>query len=469
MFRVIRICVISVLLAPLASAAGPAPGPGVINAKPEYRSFADAKAAADMGNVRAMLEMAYRCEQGAGTQKSPADAAIWLAKAAEKNSAEAQCVLGYRLLTGTGVAKDEAMGAQLLTKSADQGNLTARFELAMAHMNGNGLPKNETKAHEQLLLAAQKGHTRAMGEVGQDFLLARGTPEDLAAATTWLRKAADLNDPVSQRRLAEMLRDGKGTDKDLKQSFSWFQRAANGGDVESMWQVAQMYKAGDGVGRDPDRASIWLKRLSEQGHEAAQRELGQISPGTYQQLARNLTFKGSELVSKPGFAVQAEGKVTEMSGGKWTLAVGPKGAERKIAVDTANIKDSKVKKGHTVRVFGILRDATLIEGVTHILPPASYKFTYTVKPQGAIVSGSYTSFIVSGTITNDGPQPITKLVLDVNLSGRSNGNHSEKPVTLQDFAPGQVKPYSVTFSQYTWYSRGNSLPRAEIKEKSLDW
>ncbi len=116
---------------------------------------------ARLGNVKALLYVAFAYEQGRGVRKNLGRAIQIYKKAADAGNADAQCVLGWMCLNGVGGSTDILGALRWYQQSAEQGNASALFSLGQMYGEGNGVPKSRTRAARYLRLAAALGHSRS--------------------------------------------------------------------------------------------------------------------------------------------------------------------------------------------------------------------------------------------------------------------------------------------------------------------
>jgi localization factor PodJL len=155
------------------------------------------RAAAAAGDPAAEYEIAIRYSEGRGVPQSFAEAAIWLARAAERGLAPAQYRLGSLYEKGQGVKKDLAEARRLYLAAAQQGNGKAMHNLAVLYA------------------------------VGLD-----GGP-DYKTASQWFQRAADHGIADSQYNLGILYARGVGVEQNLVEAFKWFALAAQQGDKDA--------------------------------------------------------------------------------------------------------------------------------------------------------------------------------------------------------------------------------------------
>lgn len=119
--------------------------------------FEKLKVAADLGDTKAMFDLAQMFESGtAGGKQNLRIAAGYYRRAAESGHVQSQMTMAKLCLLGKGVRQDAEEAAQWYLKAAELGNLSACENLAEMYARGRGVAKDEEKA--------EFWHRRATGE-----------------------------------------------------------------------------------------------------------------------------------------------------------------------------------------------------------------------------------------------------------------------------------------------------------------
>lgn len=105
----------------------------------------------------ALYAMAIMTRQGRGASRDVAEAALWMAKAANERNVAAQVEYAIMLFNGEGVLKDETAAARMFMRAAERGNAVAQNRLARLYAAGRGLPKNLVEAARWNELARRQG------------------------------------------------------------------------------------------------------------------------------------------------------------------------------------------------------------------------------------------------------------------------------------------------------------------------
>ncbi len=155
---------VSIAVTPQVSRANPA-----VSAKSLYESgMAESQAgnsdkamalfrqAAEMGDVRAMLEVAEE-----GLDSDNGDSERWFRKAAELGDSTAMLNLGAMYQLGNHVKEDYAQAVVWYRRAAEKGNPSAMYNLGRMYERGRGVPEDLAKAKELYQKAAAKGNSDA--------------------------------------------------------------------------------------------------------------------------------------------------------------------------------------------------------------------------------------------------------------------------------------------------------------------
>ena len=189
----------------------------------------------------------------------PAQAAPWLAIAAEHDITEAQTRYGQLLLEGKDIGRDPEEALKWFRRAAQADDAMAMNMVGRCHENGWGTPPDMVVATYWFKLAAERGLDWGMYNYATSLALGRGTPVNLDLALTWLQKAAGLGHAKSCNLLGGFYEDGWSVAVDLETAFALYGKAAHAGDFRGQFNFARML-----VGRGRlDEARDWLKRVAE--------------------------------------------------------------------------------------------------------------------------------------------------------------------------------------------------------------
>ncbi len=122
------------------------------------------RAAADLGDANAEVEVGQMYALARGAPEDQAQALFWYRKAADQGNADGEFYVGVQYESGWGVVKDYGQALAWFRKSADHGNAEAAEALGMAYENGVGVPADFGQARIWLDRAVAGGDAAA--EVG---------------------------------------------------------------------------------------------------------------------------------------------------------------------------------------------------------------------------------------------------------------------------------------------------------------
>ena len=156
------------------------------------RPLSDLRAAAEAGDLAAMVELGVRFYlDRRGPLQDHAQALVWYRRAAAANVARVQTQLGFMHEFGEGgLAVDLKAALRLYRLAAEQGEPAAQGFLAGAYATGAGVAKDYAAALLWARRSAEAGH--AVGELNLGVLYANGwgIPRDVCEGIKWLAKAA---------------------------------------------------------------------------------------------------------------------------------------------------------------------------------------------------------------------------------------------------------------------------------------
>ena len=247
--------------------------------------------AAELGEMRAALEMGRMLYQGHDTPQDNAQALKWFRKAADAGSAQGMLYVGLMTAKGAGTDRDERQGAMWCRKAADA------------------------------------GYSAAMDAVGVLYANGQGVSQDLDEAARWYKKGADNGYVAAMVHLAAAYENGKGVSRNLKDAIYWYQMAADRGDRDAAARIQQLtaIRAGSVTGpeRDPQVSGQQFALTGIQP---------QIIMANQSQL---YTIKGSGLTAKTVVSLaNIKAFVGSRSGGSdyYPAAVAPDGTWVKIYI-----------------------------------------------------------------------------------------------------------------------------------------
>lgn len=127
--------------------------------------------AADLGNIRAMVELGETLMDGGDSGIADYTEALrWLRTAAYAGDSAGMVDLGGMYLLGNGVDEDFRNAAQWFRKAAAVGNPAAMYDLGTMYENGQGVAQDRVKARQLYTQAAGLGNqeaARRLAEISQ--------------------------------------------------------------------------------------------------------------------------------------------------------------------------------------------------------------------------------------------------------------------------------------------------------------
>ncbi len=121
--------------------------------------------AAELGDPRAMVELAEEALQGDNQERG--EALRWFQKAAAAGDTTAMLNLGLIYETGDPVPEDYQQAVSWYRRAADGGNPPAMYDLGRMYQSGRGVSRNLAKALDLYRRAAALGNTSARTRLAQ--------------------------------------------------------------------------------------------------------------------------------------------------------------------------------------------------------------------------------------------------------------------------------------------------------------
>lgn len=117
------------------------------NIQSDKLAFKWLSSASEMGNEKAMYQLALIYKEGRIQPKNDKLAFSWMEKSAKKGYKDAKTQLGLFLLLGTGCYKDSFKATRYFLEMANEGSSLASYFLAICYENGEGTPQNYYEAY----------------------------------------------------------------------------------------------------------------------------------------------------------------------------------------------------------------------------------------------------------------------------------------------------------------------------------
>ncbi len=180
--------------------------------------------------------------------------------AADRGDLRAMVSLGLLMETGDGVPRDPEAALALYEQAAQRGSPDGAINLAVALFNGQVVPADPERAVGLFRQAADAGSAIAtynLGVLAQDGALGPGRE---AEALGWFRRAAQLGEPRGYLAAAILLDEGRGVGQDHGRAADMLLRGAAADDGQVLAQISQNADAWS-----PETLSAVQSRLARAG------------------------------------------------------------------------------------------------------------------------------------------------------------------------------------------------------------
>lgn len=237
------------------------------------------RAAAKGGDATAQYTLAQHYLVGkAPLAANPAEAVVWLTRAAEQQHVAAQYEIGTFYRDGTHVPRDPVLARKWLGKAAAQGHVKAKValqDIIRAEAGTAAAAEKNFQSSQSLPVyrAAVNGDVNAQFELGMLFIRGEAVQKDFTRGVEWLQHAAERNHVGAQLQLADMYLRGLELQQDAAEAFKWYLRAAQQGAAQAQYMLGNLYRAGSGVQENPAEARRWYAAAAKQGHVKAKEQL----------------------------------------------------------------------------------------------------------------------------------------------------------------------------------------------------
>jgi TPR repeat protein len=197
--------------------------------------------------------------------------------AAHGGDAMAQNLLGIAFSQGRGRPRDPAQAAIWLTRAAEQGEPRAMVNLGRLVLRGDdGIEADHHAARRWFQAASDVGFMPAYVFLGQMMERGLGGPVDLDAAMTLYQQAHAQGDAFGALRLGLLYRDGTGVPRDPARARDLLRVAAEAEVIDGQVALASMLEQGQGGVVDLDGARDWYRAAIGRGHAPAGFFLAQL-------------------------------------------------------------------------------------------------------------------------------------------------------------------------------------------------
>ena len=163
------------------------------------------------------------------------------------------------------LAAEPAEAAGWMAAAAQLGHAEAQAVFGQWHLDGHGVARDPAQALHWFLRAAHLGHAMAMNMAGRCHEQGWGTSADAGKAVHWYRQAVRLGLPEAKYNLANMLAAGSGVARDHAEAFALYQQAAGQGYAKAFAKLGRYFEDGQVVAQDPAEALRCYQRGAEGG------------------------------------------------------------------------------------------------------------------------------------------------------------------------------------------------------------
>ncbi len=235
------------------------------NASTKEITFDDLLAAAEGGDITAMLQVALAYYQGSdAVEKDYQTAYIWFLKAAKQGHAAGQYNVGVLYMSGVLGEPDYDAALHWLEKAAAQNYEYALINLGAMYASGLGVEQNTAMAEEYYTMAAELGSSTGWLQLGQ-LRYAGSEPDGKEQAYECFLKAAELDDAQAAYNLGVMTANGEGVEADVNAALVWYTKAADLGLARAQTTVGAYCLGTDGIEADYDKAFHYFSLATQQG------------------------------------------------------------------------------------------------------------------------------------------------------------------------------------------------------------
>ena len=198
-----------------------------------------------------------------------AEAAQWIASAAQCDVIEAQLCWGRMLLAGQGVARDLALALRWFERAAALGSAEAWNMIGRCQENAWSVPHDATAAACSYRRAAEAGHDWGQYNLGNLLFDGRGVPLDRAAALRWYLQAATQGHGRAMNLVGRCLEQGWGCASRPAEAAYWYRCSAESGYFRGQYNHALVLLETCQV----EQATQWLRRAALAGNADMRRAI----------------------------------------------------------------------------------------------------------------------------------------------------------------------------------------------------
>jgi len=233
--------------------------------------------------IEAALLLARIHLTGQGTERNPAEAYKWWARALDYGFEPAGTLLAQAHLSGVGAARDVKLGLAYLLAAGEAGHVPALYMLGQLYQHQlprqpEGVPLDLQRAGAFYGAAAKAGHLEATYAAARMLDLGEGIAAPAPERAVVLYKDAALRGHAdAQNALATFFYRGEVVPQNLATARQLFQAAAQRRQPDAMFNLAVMLAQGQGGERDMAAAYAWCSLSRALGHEQAAKALPGIA------------------------------------------------------------------------------------------------------------------------------------------------------------------------------------------------
>ncbi|KAB8079541.1 hypothetical protein BDV29DRAFT_55144 [Aspergillus leporis] len=252
-----------------------------------YHTFA-----AEGGNTRSEMTLAYRNHAGIGMARNCDHATYYYKKVADKaiQYFRSGPPGGHNIIRESYRWADEEGGVY-----GEGASVSSSGPNALRDPSHSSTEASLEDVLEYLDLMSRKGELKATFSLGKmHYEGARGLPRNFRKAMKYFKQitkrywnkdgSVNPNHPLGIEKLASkaaghlglMYLRGEGVDQSLATALVWFKRGVANGDSLCQHEIGLMYLHGYGVPQDAFRAASYFKSASEQDFPAAETRLGAL-------------------------------------------------------------------------------------------------------------------------------------------------------------------------------------------------
>lgn len=154
---------------------------------------------------------------------------------------------------------DYALAYKEFRKSAFKGDLDAQYNLAVMLYKGNGVSRDKAEAVYWFLKAAEQGDASAQYNLGVMYANDQELPNEYPR--------------MANGELYFEVNTGKSS-SNVEKSAYWYKKAAEQGHVAAQLNLGVMYNTGAGVKQDYGQAARWYEKAAAKGNAKAELNLG---------------------------------------------------------------------------------------------------------------------------------------------------------------------------------------------------